>query len=282
VIGGLDSVTARTWINGRLVGIARESNGETVIPYIDGGTEEWKGHVKYILPNQTACLDCQQELFTPQVVYQDCTVASFPRQPEHAIIWAKEMEWKKVREGETVDGDNDEHIEWIYNKAVERAAEFKIEGVTVNLTKGVVKSIIPAIAASQAVIASMCVTEALKAITDCGPPVNNNLLYDGVRGAHLQHFLYERNPECPSCSRKLRTIPRVEGETVEQLFQRLRTDFNYPVGSLSANGVQIYLKLLPTTIANLKKPIAELTPPDAMFLATASGQDNFEFIWESA
>jgi ubiquitin-activating enzyme E1 C len=192
------------------------------------------------------------------------------------------MQWKEERKGEDVVGDNDEHIEWIYKKAVERAAKFKIEGVTINLTKGVVKSIIPAIAASQAVIASMCVTEALKAITDCGPPVNNNLLYDGVRGAWLIPFLYERDPECPSCTRKLRRIPRVEGETVEQLFHRLRTDFNYPVKSLSANSVPIYLEVLPTTAANLKKPIAELTAPDAMFLATASGEDNFEFIWESS
>jgi ubiquitin-activating enzyme E1 C len=42
VIGGLDSLSARCWISAELCKIARETRGECVIPYIDGGTESWK------------------------------------------------------------------------------------------------------------------------------------------------------------------------------------------------------------------------------------------------
>lgn len=61
---------------------------------------------------------------------------------------------------------------WVYEKALERAKEFKIQGVTEMLTMGVAKNIIPAIASTNALIASFCTNQAIKIITKANPTVN--------------------------------------------------------------------------------------------------------------
>ena len=39
-------------------------------------------------------------------------------------------------EGVALDGDDPEHIQWVYQRSLERAAEFNITGVTYRLTQG--------------------------------------------------------------------------------------------------------------------------------------------------
>lgn len=82
-----------------------------------------------------------------------------------------ELEWDKHFPDTKRDNDNLEHMKWIYEKSVERAKKFKIEGVTEMLTMGVVKNIIPAIASTNALIAAFCTNEAMKIITDSNPQV---------------------------------------------------------------------------------------------------------------
>lgn len=280
IIGGLDSIKARHWISAKLVEIARRTNNEIQIPYIDGGTEEWKGHVKVIIPNKTACMCCQRSLFPPPVRFQECTVATSPRQPDHCVIWAKEIQWEKLRPGEVVDGDNDEHIQWIMDQALQHAARFGIEGITFQMTRGIVKNIIPAIASTQAIIAAMCATEALKIVTGAGPSIDNNALFAGDQGVFMNQFRFDRDPECEECSRRLQKIPRVDGETLEQLMERLKTDFGYPANAMMGNGEPLYLGIMAHTHENLKKLVSELIAPGTEVIAQARGQDPFEFTFD--
>ena len=82
-------------------------------------------------------------------------------------------------DGRTADGDNPDDVEWCTRVAQERAAEYKIEGVTQKLTLGVIKHVIPAIASTNSIIAAMCVNEALKLATG-DPQINNYTTYSGI------------------------------------------------------------------------------------------------------
>lgn len=78
------------------------------------------------------------------------------------IQWNKDNPW-----GIPLDGDDPQHISWIYEKAMERALQFNITGLTYRLVQGVVKNIIPAVASTNAVIAAVCVTEVRHHTNSC-------------------------------------------------------------------------------------------------------------------
>lgn len=73
-----------------------------------------------------------------------------------------------------IDGDDPHHIQWITQKAQERAATYGIHGVDYRLTQGVVKHIIPAVASTNAVIAGILVPLLVK----------NLCLYFGIKVLH--------------------------------------------------------------------------------------------------
>lgn len=123
----------------------------TIIPMIDGGTEGFKGNARVILPTITPCIDCNLNLFPPQISYPLCTIASTPRLPEHCIEYVKLIQWEKDNIFQCpLDGDDPEHVSWVFEKAQERANKFNITGLSYRLVQGVLKHIIPAVSSTNA------------------------------------------------------------------------------------------------------------------------------------
>lgn len=116
-----------------------------------------------------------------------------------------------------LDTDNPEHIQWLYEQALARAAEFNITGVTYTMTQGVVKNIIPAIASTNAIIAASCCNEAFKIATNTNPYLNNYMMYTGNDGVYTYTFEHERKPDCPVCGNQA-TVVEAKGDWTLQEF----------------------------------------------------------------
>lgn len=72
------------------------------------------------------------------------------------IQWAKENPWGS---NIALDGDDPQHVAWVFEKAQDRAMKHGISNVTYRLTQGVLKNIIPAVASTNAAIAACCASE---------------------------------------------------------------------------------------------------------------------------
>ncbi|KAL2261163.1 hypothetical protein VTK26DRAFT_4616 [Humicola hyalothermophila] len=270
VVCGLDSIEARRWINSTLVNMVDENVEDSLKPLIDGGTEGFKGQARVILPTITSCIECQLDMHAPRAAVPLCTLASIPRQPEHCIEWAHVIAWDQEKPFPKLDKDDPEHITWLYQKALERAREFNIPGVTYSLTQGVVKNIIPAIAATNSVIAAACCNEALKIASNCAPflgfPDNNYMMYSGNDSIYTYTFKHERKPDCPVCggdaaARDLPVDPRwTLRELVDSFAARPEAQLKKP--SVRAEGRTLYMQAPPSleqqTRPNLEKTLAEL------------------------
>lgn len=211
VVCGLDSIVARRWINGMLISMLNYENDavdqSSIIPIVDGGTEGFKGNARVILPGMSACVECTLDLYPPQVTYPLCTIANTPRLPEHCIEYVKVIQWNKENPwGVPIDGDDPQHISWIYEKSMERALQFNITGLTYRLVQGVVKNIIPAVASTNAVIAAACATEVFKIATSCCVPLNNYMIFNDVDGIYTYTYEAERKDDCLACSQIPQTL----------------------------------------------------------------------------
>uniref|UniRef100_A0A8C8FTF3 NEDD8-activating enzyme E1 catalytic subunit n=1 Tax=Oncorhynchus tshawytscha TaxID=74940 RepID=A0A8C8FTF3_ONCTS len=192
IVCGLDSIIARRWMNGMLISLLSYEYGvldpSSIIPLIDGGTEGFKGN---------------DRLYPPQINFPMWTTASMPRLPEHCVEYVRMLQWPKDKpfgDGVGLDGDNPEHIHWVFQRAQERAVDYSITGVTYRLTQGVVKRIIPAVASTNAVIAVACSTEVFKIASSTYIPLNNYLVFNIVDGLYTYTFEAERKENCSACS----------------------------------------------------------------------------------
>ena len=123
IIGGLDNVDARRWLNMMVHSIVEWDGDEPEVStmFIDGGTEGFQGQARVIHPFKTACYECTIDQLPPDDTYPLCTIKETPRLPEHCIQYAYMIEWEKAFPNKKMDKDNPEDMQWVCNKAQERA-----------------------------------------------------------------------------------------------------------------------------------------------------------------
>ncbi|KAF2750652.1 NEDD8-activating enzyme E1 catalytic subunit [Sporormia fimetaria CBS 119925] len=271
VICGLDSIEARRWINATLVGMVDENNPDSMKPLVDGGTEGFKGHARVVIPTMTSCIECQLDMHAPRAAVPLCTLATIPRQPQHCIEWAHLIAWEEERKDITLDNDDPEHITWLYQKALKRAEEFNIPGVTYSMTQGVVKNIIPAIASTNAIIAASCCNEAFKLLTNSNPflgfpGTGNYMMYTGDESVYTYTFEHLQRSDCPVCSqenlaRPLQVDPTITlQEFLDGLAERPESQLKKP--SIRTEEKSLYYQFPPDlekqTRPNLTKKLLEI------------------------
>lgn len=214
IISGLDAIKPRRFINEIIIQIVCKSTFEKVIPFIDGGTEGLKGHVKTILPGFTACWECSiNTLPKGQDTLPMCTIINNPRNLKHVIEYVitiiyplDSIKWDDV----FADDKSDKIYQNILDASFTRAKEFNIDTSELNLAyvMGVIKRIIPSVSTMNAMIAANTCNEFLKIyhdmieITDSGTiQANNFTILNGAEGCFSYSFQYERLKNCSACSK---------------------------------------------------------------------------------
>ena len=245
----------------------------------------FKGQARVILPTLTSCIECQLDMHAPRPAVPLCTLATIPRQPQHCVEWAHIIAWEEERKGETLDTDDPEHISWLYQKALARANEFSITGVTYSLTQGVVKNIIPAIASTNAIIAAACCSEALKVVTSCNPYLSNYMMYTGDAGVYTYTFEHQKKDDCPVCGNLPRPIDIDREMTLEAfiagLAERAEVQLKKPTIGTGARSLyyQSPASLEEQTRPNLAKKMGELMEEgEELAVSDPAFQITFRFI----
>uniref|UniRef100_A0A3B3X6A0 NEDD8-activating enzyme E1 catalytic subunit n=1 Tax=Poecilia mexicana TaxID=48701 RepID=A0A3B3X6A0_9TELE len=268
IVCGLDSIVARRWMNGMLLSLLVYEDGEvdqtSVIPLVDGGTEGFKGNARVILPGLTACVDCTLELYPPQINFPMCTIATMPRLPEHCVEYVRILQWPKEMpfgDGVALDGDDPEHIQWVFQRSLERSAEFNITGVTYRLTQ------------------AACATEVFKLATSAYVPLSNYMVFNDVDGLYTYTFEAERKENCSACSQIPQDLRFTPSSTLQEVLNYLTESASLQMKSpavtatVEGKSKTLYLQSVASieqrTRPNLSKSLRELGLTDGQELAVA-------------
>uniref|UniRef100_A0A674BSU5 NEDD8-activating enzyme E1 catalytic subunit n=1 Tax=Salmo trutta TaxID=8032 RepID=A0A674BSU5_SALTR len=289
IVCGLDSIIARRWMNGMLISLLSYEDGvldpSSIIPLIDGGTEGFKGNARVILPDMTACIDCTLELYPPQIHFPMCTIASMPRLPEHCVEYVRMLQWPKDEpfgDGFGLDGDNPEHIQWVFQRAQVRAADYSITGVTYRLTQGEENHTNPKVKCNVFHIlccfVAACSTEVFKMASSTYIPLNNYLVFNIVDGLYTYTFEAELlvPSSCSQVPQDLQFPPSAKlQEVLEYLTENASLQMKSPAitATLEGKNKTLYLQTIASieerTRPNLCKTLKELVLSDGQELAVA-------------
>ena len=238
----------------------------------------------------TSCIECQLDMHAPRAAVPLCTLATIPRQPQHCIEWAHIIAWDEERKDITLDNDDPEHITWLYQKALKRAQEFNIQGVTYSMTQGVVKNIIPAIASTNAIVAASCCNEAFKLATSTNPCLgmpgtNNYMMYTGDDSVYTYTFEHQKKDDCPVCGNLAMPLEvdanMTLGDFVDSFAERPEAQLKKP--SVRSEAKTLYMQFPPgleeSTRPNLKRKLSELlTTKEEITVTDPAFTTSFKFI----
>jgi ubiquitin-activating enzyme E1 C len=295
VIAGLDNVEARQWLNQTIVDLCEfddegDLNPNSVVFFIDGGTEGFNGQARVFVPHVTSCFECSISSMPPAKGYAVCTIKNVPRLPEHCIMYSLMMQWPLLEEFKSateykiytptgpdddtkpskikLDKDDPHHMTWLMNRAEERAQKFGIKGVNYNLTMQVVKNIIPAIASTNALVSAACVNEVVKLRTACAQRMDNFFMFigKGALGINTEVYRYQRNPDCAACHKRI-LVKLSKDATLEELLKQIQAEGKFEgLPSYSFNGKLLYAPKIAD--GDLKKPVGQLLQPGELSIAT--------------
>ena len=133
---------------------------------------------------------------------------------------------------------------WIFKKAEARAEKYGIQGVTYNLTMGVVKNIIPAIASTNAIVSAACVTECIKILSGCNKTLDNYMQFMGQTGISTTTYVSARNDDCCVCNVRHLKITGQKSQKLSEVFDLIKSqDPNFSRTSFNTlfNGDILYI-----------------------------------------
>lgn len=320
IVCGLDSVPARRWINSTLYSLLGHDDegkidGDTIIPMIDAGTEGFEGQVTVVYPGNTACIECNVQLFAKTDTVAICTIAGKPRKPEHCVLFAglvafdeKQKSVKKSEDSEELkwgppflgengkpiqkwDSDEPEHMKWLWEVAQEHAKKFELDykEITFKLTKTVLKNTIPAIASTNALVAAIATHEAFKLSTSAAPVLNNYVRWNGKRGIFTSNQAFVKNDKCTVCGKAVYSYPISGEKTLENFFDDLKNDnrFQFQTPTAKVKGGELLYLRAPKMLEahyrpNLEKPLSQLLQSGDTVVVTdsslSSGSVEFNII----
>lgn len=98
------------------------------------------------------------------------------------------------------------NLNWLYEKSLERTAQFEVTTVNLRLVQDEDKNIIPAVSSPSAIIVAICATEVFKLPTSCYLPLNNCLAFNYAYDIHWYTYEAQRKEDCLPCGQDTQRV----------------------------------------------------------------------------
>ncbi|KAL0248308.1 hypothetical protein GEMRC1_003544 [Eukaryota sp. GEM-RC1] len=257
IISGLDSITARRHLNSTVVDVFRSF--EKIVPLVDGGCEGFDGSYRVIVPTHTPCMSCI-DLYPPAERFPICTLANRPRAPEHCVEYAAFHLWPEQHPETNFDLENSEHLNILMKMANNHCQEFGLELVTERMVESVVKNVIPAVASTNALVASICVFESVKIVTCIYGILNNFGMYrasSSKSGIYSSMMPLQRNEYCLVCGIQNTRIKVSIDITLSQFVDMLSQGVDSIQGGAELSSPSVSLGEEPLYVGALKRQFSD-------------------------